>query len=43
MWMQVKQSPNTAGVQGQKFDMLLWMSGFQNPLIHTDFDMFVDE
>ena len=27
----------------QKFDMFLWMSGFQNPLIHTDFDMFVDE
>ena len=21
----------------------LWTSGFQNPLIHTDFDMFVDE
>ena len=27
----------------QKFDMFLWMSGFQNPLVHTDFDMFVDE
>ena len=27
----------------QIFDMFLWMSGFQNPLIHTDFDMFVDE
>ena len=26
-----------------KFDMFLWTSGFQNPLIHTDFDMFVDE
>ena len=22
--------------------MFLWMSGFQNPLIHTDFDMFVN-
>ena len=27
----------------QKFDMFLWKSGFQNPLVHTDFDMFVDE
>ena len=27
----------------QKFDMFLWTSGFQNPLVHTDFDMFVDE
>ena len=23
--------------------MFLWTSGFQNPLVHTDFDMFVDE
>ena len=27
----------------QKFDMFLWTSGFQNPLVHTDFDMFEDE
>ena len=27
----------------KKFDMFLWMSGFQNPLVHTHFDMFVDE
>ena len=27
----------------QKFDMFLLMSGFQNPLVHTDFDMIVDE
>ena len=27
----------------QNFDMFLWTSGFQNPLVHTDFDMFVDE
>ena len=27
----------------QKFDMFLWTSGFQNPRVHTDFDMFVDE
>ena len=27
----------------QKFDMFLWTSVFQNPLVHTDFDMFVDE
>ena len=27
----------------QKFDMFLWTSAFQNPLVHTDFDMFVDE
>ena len=23
--------------------MFVWMSGFQNPLVHTDFNMFVDE
>ena len=23
--------------------MFVWMSGFQNLLIHTHFDMFVDE
>ena len=23
--------------------MFVWTSGFQNPLVHTDFDMFVDE
>ena len=23
--------------------MLMWTSGFQNPLVHTDFNMFVDE
>ena len=27
----------------KKCDMFLWTSGFQNPLVHTDFDMFVDE
>ena len=24
-------------------DMLVWMSSFQNPLTHTNFNMFVDE
>ena len=23
--------------------MVVWTSGFHNPLIHTDFNMFVDE
>ena len=23
--------------------MFVWTSGFQNPLVHTDFNMFVDE
>ena len=27
----------------QKFDMFLLTSVFQNQLVHTDFDMFVDE
>ena len=24
-------------------DMFVWTSGFHNPLVHTDFNMFVDE
>ena len=23
--------------------MFMWMSGFQNPLVHADFNMFMDE
>ena len=34
---------NLWNISFQKFDMLLWTSGFQNPLVHTDFDVFVDE
>ena len=36
-------SENLWNILFQKFDMFLWTSGFQNPLVHTDFDMFVDE
>ena len=24
-------------------NMFMWMNSFQNPLVHTDFNMFVDE
>ena len=27
----------------RNLDMFVWMSGFQNLLAHTDFNMFVDE
>ena len=27
----------------RNLDLFVWMSGFHNPLIHTDFNMFVDE
>ena len=27
----------------RNFDMVVWMSGFQKSLAHTDFNMFVDE
>ena len=27
----------------RNLDMVVWTSGFHNPLIHTDFNMFVDE
>ena len=27
----------------RNLDMFVWMSSFHNPLIHTDFNMFVDE
>ena len=27
----------------RNLDMVVWMSGFHNPLVHTDFNMFVDE
>ena len=31
-------------VRLQEFvDMFVWTSGFHNPLVHTDFNMFVDE
>ena len=31
-------------MQGKKnMDMFVWTSGFHYPLIHTDFNMFVDE
>ena len=28
---------------GGDLDMFVWTSGFQNPLAHIYFDMFVDE
>ena len=27
----------------RNLDMFVWASGFHNPLVHTDFNMFVDE
>ena len=39
----IEEQPLTNIDLFQKFDMFLWMSGFQNALVHTDFDMFVDE
>ena len=27
----------------RNLDMFVWMSGFHNPLAHTNFNMFVDE
>ena len=27
----------------ENYYMFVWTSGFQNPLVHTDFNMFVDE
>ena len=39
----IEEQPLTNMDLFQKFDMFLWTSGFQNPLIDTDFDKFVDE
>ena len=39
----IKWVPKKLNFGVSKFDMFLWTSGFQNPLVHTDFDMFVDE
>ena len=37
--------PNEAGLKIilRNLDMFVWTSGFQNPLAHTHFNMFVDE
>ena len=31
------------GIFSKIFDMLVWTTGFQKSLAHTDFNMFVDE
>ena len=31
------------GIFSKHSDMFVWTSGFQNPLAHTDFNLFVDE
>ena len=39
MWREVRQKK----LDQRNLNLFVWMSGFHNPLIHTDFNMFVDE
>ena len=38
-----KQSEAKKNLILRNLDMFVWTSGFHNPLIHTDFNMFMDE
>ena len=38
-----KQSEAKKKLVLRNLDMFVWTSGFHNPLVHTDFNMFVDE
>ena len=38
-----KQSEAKKKLVLRNLDMFVWTSGFHNPLVHTDFNMFLDE
>ena len=39
----VQIMPSEARLKNRNLDMFVWKSGFQNPLAHAHFNMFVDE
>ena len=39
MW----REPRQKSLDQRNLNLFVWMSGFHNPLVHTDFNMFVDE
>ena len=39
----VGRSETKKNLDQRNLNLFVWMSGFHNPLVHADFNMFVDE
>ena len=39
----VERSEAKKNLDQRNLNLFVWMSGFHDPLVHTDFNMFVDE
>ena len=39
----VGRSKTKKNLDQRNLNLFVWMSAFHNPLVHTDFNMFVDE
>ena len=39
----MERSEAKKNLDQRNLNLFVWMSGFRNPLVHTDFNMFVDE
>ena len=39
----VGRSETKKNLDQRNLNLFVWMSGFHNPLVHTDFNMFVDK